>query len=84
MKVLINKTERKGKEMDQSNYFIKERQDDHGVVTVIYTPKERECEFCNKVNSTRKMEVLRYRDKDGYRRVKELCLHCYKLLKPLT
>ena len=70
--------------MNQDNYFVKERADDYGVVTITYTPKESECEFCNRVDSTRKMEVLRYRDKDGDRRVKELCLHCYKLLKPLT
>ena len=33
--------------------------------------------------STNKMEVLRYRDKDNYRRSKHLCLYCYKELKQL-
>ena len=68
---------------EQSSYFIKERKSDYGVVTVTYTPKESECEFCNRSNSTNKMEVLRYRDKDNYRRSKHLCLYCYKELKKL-
>ena len=70
--------------MEQSNYFIKERKDDYGVVTVIYTPKKSECEFCNRTNSTNKMEMLHYRDKDGYRRSKHLCLYCYNDLKKLV
>ena len=69
--------------MNEQSYFIKERKSDYGVVTVTYTPKESECEFCNVSNSTNKMEVLRYRDKDNYRRSKHLCLYCYKELKQL-
>mgnify|MGYP003681463813 FL=1 len=68
---------------EQSSYFVKERESDYGVVTVTYTPKESECEFCNRTNSTNKMEVLYYRDKDNYRRSKHLCLYCYKELKEL-
>ena len=48
-----------------------------------YFIKERECEYCNRTNSTNKMEVLYYRDKDNYRRSKHLCLYCYKELKEL-
>ena len=70
-------------QVDQSNYFVKEKVDDYGVVTVVYTPKESECEFCNRSNNTNKMEVLYYRDKDSYRRSKHLCLYCYKELKQL-
>ena len=70
--------------MDQSKYFIKEKVMDHGKIVVTYTEKERECEFCNRTNSTKKMEVLRYRDKDGYNRSKELCLYCYNKLKKLV
>ena len=69
--------------MNEQSYFIKERKSDYGVVTVTYTPKESECEFCNRTNSTNKMEVLRYRDKDNYRCSKHLCLYCYKELKEL-
>ena len=69
--------------MNEQSYFIKEREGDHGVVTVTYTPKESECEFCNRTNSTNKMEVLRYRDKDNNRRSRHLCLYCYKELKKL-
>ena len=69
--------------MNEQSYFIKERESDYGVVTVTYTPKESECEFCNRTNSTNKMEVLYYRDKDNYRRSKHLCLYCYKELKQL-
>ena len=70
--------------MDQNNYYVKERESDYGVVTVTYTPKESECEFCNRANSTKKMEVLYYRDKDNYRQSKYLCLHCYVELKQLV
>ena len=69
--------------MNEQSYFIKEREGDYGVVTVTYTPKESECEFCNVSNSTNKMEVLYYRDKDNFRRSKLLCLYCYKELKEL-
>ena len=69
--------------MNQNDYFIKERIGNYGIKTVTYTPKESECEFCNITNSTNKMEVLYYRDKDSYRRSKHLCLYCYKELKQL-
>ena len=69
--------------MDQQNYFVKERQGDNGVISITYTPKKCKCDFCNVDNSTNKMETLYYRDKDGYRRSKYLCLYCYKELKQL-
>ena len=70
--------------MNQDNYYVRERESDYGVVTVTYTPKESECEFCNRENNTRKMEVLYYRDKDNYRQSKYLCIHCYVELKQLV
>mgnify|MGYP003658294958 FL=1 len=69
--------------MNQTNYFIKERQDDYGVVHYVFTPKVSKCEFCNVEHSTKKMDTLFYRDKDGYRRDKHLCFYCYKELKKL-
>ena len=69
--------------MDQSNYFIKERKDNYGVIVKTYTPKKGNCEFCKVKNSTNKMKVLFYRDKDNYSRSKHLCVFCYDILKKL-
>lgn len=70
--------------MDQSKYFVKEKVMDYGKIVVTYTEKERKCEFCNITHSTKKMDVLYYRDKDDNRRSKELCQYCYKELNKLT
>ncbi len=69
--------------MDQNNYFIKERQGDNGVIHITYTPKKSTCTFCKREHSTKKMDTLFYRDKDGYRCSKHLCFYCYKELKKL-
>ena len=69
--------------MNQNNYFIKERQEDNGVIVTTYTPKKSTCTFCEREHSTKKMDTLYYRDKDGYRRSKQLCFYCYKELEKL-
>lgn len=69
--------------MNQNNYFIKERQEDNGVIVTTYTPKKSTCTFCEREHSTKKMDTLYYRDKDGYRRSKHLCFFCYEELAKL-
>ena len=77
------KEKQKGKEMqlDSTKYFIEKEVIGNGVITFTCTEKERKCEYCKRWNSTKKMELLTYRDSNGYRRIKELCLYCYKELK---
>ena len=66
--------------MEQNNYFIKERQEDNGVIVTTYTPKKSTCTFCEREHSTKKMDTLYYRDKDGYRCSKHWCFYGYEEL----